>query len=349
MPSITRPAIVCPGDRLGLREVVEHYTARNQDHPRLADSVRVMKATGVRTRAFATPIDKLSDPELTVEERLDRHFGATCELAEQAAREALDNAGIARTDIDGLVCASTTGYTMPGLDVELTNRLGLPRDVTRVSATQMGCNGGSWALARAAELCAGPDIDNVLVVAADLFQSYIHPSDLGMDVMIFRALLGDAAGACVVRRAFATPGPDIDATWDYTVPGTSDIVGTRTGHDGIHIHNSPRLFDAVSEVTHELTLWLKQIHGASDARTEFLVAHPGGPRVMERLADGFGCDSALLDLSRQSLRELGNTGAASILDVLARTFVTPPQPGARGVAIGIGPGVTSTASHLVWR
>jgi predicted naringenin-chalcone synthase len=349
MPTIARPHILVPEDRVALEDVLTEYEARYPDHPRLDAALRAMKATNVRTRGSAIPPGTLNDPDFLPGERVRRHFEAACDLAARAARDALDGVDLSPAEVDGLVCVSATGYTMPGLDVALVNQLGLAPGVIRVPATQLGCSGGCWALARAADLCARPKVSNVLVVAADLYQAYVHPSDLAMDSMIFRALLGDAAGACVVRDTPSDPGPSIEETWDYTIPGTSDIVGYRLHDDGFHVHNSPRLFKAIGDAVQELIPWLGKLPGIDETGIDFVVAHPGGPRIMDRLVEELGCDPALLAPSRQSLQELGNTGAASILDVLARTYATPPPPGAHGLAIGIGPGITVNAAHLIWR
>ncbi len=350
MTTITCPHILVPEDRVALEDVLTEYEARYPAHPRLDAALRAMKATNVRTRGFAIPLDTLNDPDLLPGERARQHFEAACDLAGRAVRDALDGVGLSPAEVDGLVCVSTTGYTMPGLDVALVNQLGLAPDIIRVPATQLGCSGGSWALARAADLCAKPEVSNVLVVAADLLQAYVHPSDVTMDSMIFRALLGDAAGACVVRDASSNLGsPSIEETWDYTVPGTSDIVGYRLHDDGFHAHNSPRLFNAIGDAVQELLRWFGKLPDIDETGIGFVVAHPGGPRIVDRLVEELGCNPALLDPSRQSLQEVGNTGAVSILDVLARTYATPPPAGAHGLAIGIGPGVTVSAAHLIWR
>lgn len=347
MPVALCPSIARPEHRVDTRTLVAYYADRYKGHPRLDDALRVMSATQVENRAFATPLDELGRAGHGLDGRLQEHFENACRLAEQAARQALSAAGMDAADITDLICVSTTGYAMPGLDVALFDRLRLPASVTRIPVTQMGCNGGSWALARAAERCAAPH-KVVLVVAADLFLTWIHPDDVGMDSMIYRALMGDAAGACLVTGDDTMPGARIRGSWDYTVPGTSTIVSSQISGDGLHLRNSPRLQDAVSAAARELTVWLKEELAGRDA-VEFVVSHPGGPRIMERLADGLGCDPVLLRHSWSSLRDMGNAGSVSILDVLARTYADPPRPGAQGLALGVGPGVTVTASRLTWQ
>lgn len=347
MPVIMCPSIARPDHHVDTETLIAHYADRYKGHPRLDDALRVMSATRVDSRAFATPLAELDRADHGLDDRTHEHFERACQLAEAAARQALSAAGMEPADIGTLVCVSTTGYAMPGLDVALMDRLRLPANTTRIPVTQMGCNGGSWALARAAERCTTPH-HVALVVAADLFLTWIHPDDTGMDAMIYRALMGDAAGACLVTGDDSTPGARIHTSWDYTVPGTSTIVSSHLHSDGLHLRNSPRLQDAVSAATREMAIWLKQELADRDA-VDFLVSHPGGPRIMERLADGLGCDPALLRHSWNSLREIGNAGSVSILDVLARTYADPPRRGTQGLAIGVGPGVTVTASRLTWQ
>ncbi|SEG99758.1 alkylresorcinol/alkylpyrone synthase [Nonomuraea solani] len=349
MPHITRPEIVLPEHWVSTDDLIEHFSATYAGHPRLQKALDVMRATTVRGRRFSRPLTELTDADHPTDLRLQRHFEDSCHLAEEAARRAVKNCGLDLDDIDTLVCASITGYAMPGLDTYLVNSLPLPPTVRRLPVTQMGCNGGAYSLARAAEQCTSPG-HNALVVGADLPMHYVHPDDTGMDVMIFRALVGDAAGACVVRGHDTLPGLRIDQSWDYVQPETAAIVGSRVRQDGMHLFNSPQLYDALRDILHELTGWLEKTSPTgTDPRPEFLVGHTGGPKIMETLFDALGLDPSLAHISRQSLQELGNAGAVSILDVLARTYDSPPPAGAHGLSIGVGPGLSVTASRLRWQ
>lgn len=350
MATISRPSVCLPSHSVSTVELVEHFAARYRGHTRIDDALRVMRATTVRERRLSRPLEVLSDPATPPAQRLRDHFEDTCRLALQAARLALAESGVGVGQIRGLVCASTTGYAMPGLDVYLANRLELPPATRRVPVTQLGCDGGAYAIARAAEQ-RRLGLDHVLVVCADLFLPWIHPADTGMDAMIFRALMGDAAAACVVSPGSEPgPGPRITGTWDYTVPGTTDIVGTRVAPDGMHIFNSPALYRAVETALVDLLRWYQDTAPADAGPIpDFVIAHPGGPRVMDVLMDGLKCSPAQLALSRQSLSEIGNAGSVSVLDVLARTYAAPPRPGAHGILVGVGPGVTLTACAATWR
>jgi len=68
------------------------------------------------------------------------------ELAVQAARSALDEAGVDALEIDTVITTSCTGYLVPALDIDLIARLGLREDVRRIPSTEHGCTAGLAAL-----------------------------------------------------------------------------------------------------------------------------------------------------------------------------------------------------------
>ncbi|WP_431684170.1 PhlD [Kitasatospora sp. KL5] len=329
--------------------LVKFLADEYRDHPRIEYALKTIQATTVQTRPFSRPLEEIARPAVSMGERMRAHFQDACSLAEEAARDALASAQVRPQDISALVCATSTGYAMPGVDIHLIGRLGLPATVHRTPVTQLGCAGGAYGLAKAAEHTAVHPGSNVLVVCADVFTPFLHHADAGMDAMIFRGILGDAAGACVVRGGTDGPGPVMTQSWQYVVPDSSDIVGIRLEDDGFHGYNSFRLINAVGSALPHLVEWLNRTcPPAAEASPDFIVAHPGSPRVMDTLISGLQCNAELLALSRESLREMGNIGSVSLLDVLTRTFADPPPTGTHGLMVGVGPGVTLVASRVDW-
>ncbi|MEU2718482.1 hypothetical protein [Streptomyces sp. NPDC007205] len=351
MAIITPPAIRKGQYEVGTEELLHSLAETYRDHPRIEYVQKVLRATTVQTRYFTRPLHELTHPSGTLEQRTARHFEESLRLAEEVAHEAMQTANVSAQDIDCVVTLSATGYTTPGLDVFLCQRLGCPSKTRRLHFTNMGCAGGAYSLIRAAEQVQVRPDAVVLVVCGDLFSHYLHPDDTEMDGMIFKGLLGDAAGACVVRSPQPEDtGPIVAGSWEYLCPGTSDIVGYEPHSDGLHSHNSFRLIQAVASSAPELAKWLQEtaLVGES-AAPDFLVAHPGSPRILGRLLEGLGLPTSMAVHSWESLKEIGNVGAVSMLDVLARTFTSPPPNGARGLFTGVGPGVTVCALTAVWQ
>lgn len=338
-PVIRRPVLALPEHEVSLDEVLEHLQREYADTPELGRALRAVRACGVRTRRYSRPLADLA--KVSLGERVRWHFDDVCDLSAAAARQALDQAGLAPGDVHTLITATSAGYVMPGVDVALVQRLGLPPTVRRMPVLYLGCAAAPHVLGHATEQAARHAGKAVLVTCADLFVPLLHPDDTGLDTMIFRGLMADGAAACIVQTTDDPHGPSVIDTYSYTQPGTADIVGYRLDDDGFHGFNSARLLTTVETLVPRLTAWLGE-------PPEFVITHPGGPRILRILAAAMPNGPALLQKAHQSLAEHGNMGAPSTMDILARTFDDPPPPGSRGVLIGLGPGVTLTACRTEW-
>ena len=107
------------------------------------------------------------------------------------------------------------------------------------------------------------------------------------------------------------------------------------------------LLKSMGELVPPLLDWYRR--SVEQDAPDFWVAHTGGPRILSDLEDGVGCDRKLLRHSWESLQERGNLGGVAVLDVLDRLYSTPPDPGASGVLVGLGPGFAAAACRAVWQ
>jgi predicted naringenin-chalcone synthase len=73
--------------------------------------------------------------------------------------------------------------------------------------------------------------------------------------------------------------------------------------------------------------------------------HPGGPTIVDRVADCLGLPGDRLAASREVLRTAGNVSSATIFFVLQR-IVREAAPG-KGLALAFGPGLTAEALRFV--
>ncbi|MEU5100145.1 PhlD [Streptomyces sp. NPDC020996] len=350
MPVVSAPVVALPRHQVTTDEVLERLAELYPDHPRSADIRRIIGATTVRTRWYTRPLADQLRKEYSLVERTREHLADSLDIAEKAARGSLREAGLEPSDVDALVVASATGHTIPGLDIPLMARLGLRPSVRRVPVTQLGCAGGVFGISTAMDLVAARPGATVLVVCADVFSHYLHRGDQGMDGMIFKGILGDGAGACVVRSRASGPHMELTGSWECVQPGSHHLVGSDTHGDGLHAHNSPGLLNAIRGLLPRLGDWLaRTAPEGPDNAPEFIVSHTGSPKILDCLEEGFGCPPEMFDRARDSLREVGNLGSASVLEVLERTFAKPPAEGARGVVLGVGPGIFMTAVRATWR
>jgi predicted naringenin-chalcone synthase len=270
------------------------------------------------------------------------------QMAVRAADEALDTAGLAPGQIDCVIVSSVTGYVMPGLDVHLVGALGLRPDVRRIPVAQVGCAGGAYALARAWEQTRLYPGSHVLVAAVESFSSVLHPSDTSVDSMIYRALGGDGAAACIVSDDDDSPGLHIDhPAFEYVLDGSTDYYRLTVDENGLHFPSTDEAPLGAVKVLPELRRWL----GADTEHAwpvQFAVSHHGAPKILDSVADGLLLSRHDLRHAWASLEQYGNMSSATVLDVLGRTYIDPPKPGSRGVLVGFGPGFAVIALKGTW-
>lgn len=339
--TVTRPAIV-PGDHavdMGL--VLHHVCEAFAGHPDLDRYLRVMQATGVTTRYWARPAEQVLAPE-PVGQRTSAYLAATVDLGARAARAALDQAALAPSDIDVLVTVSLTGWATPGVDVRLIDALGLPETVRRLPATQLGCAGGLWGLVRATELARVYPGARVLLVVADPPSLYLHARDDDLSSMIWRALLGDCAAACVITDS-SGPGLRLGASLEYTIAGSADYITDVLDSTGWHMRSRPQMLTAVTTAAPAIRHWLKGL------TPSWYVTHTGGPRILQDVASELDIKPEMLRLAWESLATIGNVGGGSILDVLHRSWTDPAtRRDGTGLLLAVGPGMTAIACQATW-
>jgi alkylresorcinol/alkylpyrone synthase len=83
-------------------------------------------------------------------------------------------------------------------------------------------------------------------------------------------------------------------------------------------------------------------HNLTRADIHSWIIHPGGPKVLDAVAESLGLERGELQASWDALRRVGNLSSASVLVVLDQTMTqrTAP-PGAKAILAAVGPGFCS--------
>jgi len=336
---LARPAVVVSPYPVTTEQVVAQIHADHPDHPRPHAIDRYGSRIGVRTRNYVAPLADVAVPGELAPRNADA-YAHVREMGARAARRVLADHGVAPRDVDGVVTSHSTGLAIPGLDVHIVEDLGLSPRVARVPMTQLGCAGGAQALVQAARLVAAGR-RRVLVVVSETLSTVYQSADHGISAVIYKLLFSDAAAACLVTAEPLGPGPVVEDTFEYWLPGSTAAYYLRVAGDGYHFDSTRAAIDAVGEVMPELAAWTPA--------PEFGVIHPGGPAILDHVVKGFDVADDFVRHARASLSEMGNAGGVSVLDVLRRTFGAPPAPGALGLIAAFGPGFVTAALRVRWR
>ncbi|MHB9857134.1 type III polyketide synthase [Streptomyces sp. YIM S03343] len=327
---------------------------------------RLHASAGVRTRHLALPIERyagLGD----FGQRNDTWIGIGLDLAEEALTGALDRAGLAPDDVDLLVCASITGIATPSLDARLAGRVGLRPDVKRLPVFGLGCVAGAAGLARVHDYLLGHPRDTAVLLTVELCSLTVQRGDGSRANLVAGALFGDGAGALVARGAdsgaagstvseavpagpsVVAAGPSVVATHSRLYPDSGQLLGWDIGAGGFRVVMDAGVPGVVRDhFGHHLRAFLAE-HGLAPEDIGSWVCHPGGPKVLEAIADTLGLPGDALAPSRRSLAAAGNMSSVSVLHILQDiTESHRPEPGTWGLLLAMGPGFCSELVLLRW-
>ena len=135
-----------------------------------------------------------------------RHIAAENEtagdMAEKAARKLFEEYGISPSEIDFLMlCTQSPDYFLPSTACILQDRLGIPTSAGAFDYN-LGCSGCIYGMAMAKGLMAAGIARNILLLTAETYNKYLHPSDKSN-----RSIFGDGAAACLIStEGFAEIG-----------------------------------------------------------------------------------------------------------------------------------------------
>lgn len=135
-----------------------------------------------------------------------RHIAAEDEtagdMAEKAARKLFGEYSIDPKSIDFLMlCTQSPDYFLPSTACVLQNKLGIPTSAGAFDYN-LGCSGCIYGMAMAKGLISAGIAKNVLLLTAETYNKYLHPSDKSN-----RSIFGDGAAACLISiEGFAEIG-----------------------------------------------------------------------------------------------------------------------------------------------
>ena len=130
------------------------------------------------------------------------------DLAEKAALKLFQEYNVSPTDIDFLMlCTQSSDYFLPSTACILQNKLGIPTS-SGAFDYNLGCSGCIFGLALAKGLIMSGAAKNILLLTAETYNKYLHPSDKSN-----KSIFGDGAAACLISTdGFAEIGEFVFGT-----------------------------------------------------------------------------------------------------------------------------------------
>ena len=250
----------------------------------------IRKRTGIGQRHVAGDDEKTSD------------------LAVEASRQAIANAGLNVEDIDAIVIATTTpDDTFPSTAATVQAKLGAINAFA--FDVQAVCAGFVYALDVADALIKSHKAQKVLVIGAETFTRILDWEDRTTAV-----LFGDGAGAVVLEASTDTPEWGILSSCLFTDGRFRDLLYvdggvSSTGDVGhVRMKGNEVFRHAVEKLSSSLDSALKSA-GLSDADIDWLVPHQANVRIIDSMQKKLGMPTEKVV---RTVAQHANTSAASI-------------------------------------
>jgi 3-oxoacyl-[acyl-carrier-protein] synthase III len=313
---------------VGTGMYVPRRVMSNADFARMVDTNDewIVQRTGMKERRLAEPDQ------------------ATSDLAVEAGRQALAQAGIAPEAVDLVICNTITpDNTLPSTACWVQDRLGCKNagafDLTAA------CSGHLYGLSQARAQVLSGQAKTVLVVSAEVLSSITDYTDRGTCI-----LFGDGAGAAVVQ---ASDKPDTGIVYSKLhadgsggglmilpaggsrQPASHDTVDRRQHY--MQIQGRAVFKFAVTKMEELIDECLKET-GLHVDDVRLVIPHQVNARIVEAATSRMGFPPEKVFLN---IHKYGNTGGASVAiahDEALRAGLL--GPGAVAVLIAFGGGLT---------
>ena len=244
-----------------------------------------------------------------------RRFAAegqtTSDLAIEAAKAAMANAGCTPADIDGIIVAtSTPDLTFPSVGTMVQKGIGMEHGFA--FDVQAVCAGFIYALTTANSMIIAGQATRLLVIGAETFSRIMDWTDRSTCV-----LFGDGAGALVIS---GQPGKgdnadrgilaaDLNSDGRYRDMLFVDGGVSTTGESGkLRMQGNALFRQAVDKLAGTAFAALKKI-GLENEDVDWIVPHQANIRIIQGTAKKMNIP---MDRGIVTVQDHGNTSAASI-------------------------------------
>ena len=307
----------------------------NQDLERMVDTTSdwILERTGIHSRHIA-------DPEM-----------ATSDMAVEAARAALAQAGLSAEQVETiLVCTVTPDMLFPSTACLVQDRLGAKGawGFDLIAA----CSGFLYGLTTGAQMIASGTQQRVLVIGADTMSRIVDYTDRATCI-----LFGDGAGAMLLEPSETDSEGLIDYIHELDGSGGKYLYmpagGSRrpSSHETVekrmhYVHQEgQQVFKFAVRKMYESCSELLQRNGLTAKDVDVMISHQANRRIITAAADRLGlpCDRVIINIDRY-----GNTTAGTI-PLATQDAIEQGLLKKGGLALMVAVGAGYTVGAALWR
>lgn len=219
-PAITGTGVFTPEQVITNAELVEAFNAyADKMNAQNADAIAagemepmqhssedfIVKASGIERR-FVMDKSGVLDPDVMhplLRQRSDEEPGIMTEMAVDAAKKALTQAGKTAADVDAVICAaSNLERAYPAVAIEIQQALGIEGFAFDMN---VACSSATFGIQAAADMVRSGSIRSALVVNPEICSAHLEWRDRDCHF-----IFGDVATATLIERIEDAKGPHFE-------------------------------------------------------------------------------------------------------------------------------------------
>lgn len=298
----------------------------------------------VKGRHLAIPLTEYKNLK-DIGDRSHKWTDVAVELQEKNIKTILEAAGLCPEDISLIASTTVTGLTIPTLEAKLMNKISFRKNTKRMPLFGLGCLGGVAGINRVNDYLKGHPKEAALLLATELCTLTFQFQDKSVANLVGTSLFADGSAAVLIlgdEHPLRDKGQfKVLSGESFFYENTERIMGWDIVSTGFQIVLSGDVPKIVTEhVKPDLAHFLKE-NKTTLSDVGFMVSHPGGPKVLEKISEITDRPNEVFKNSWASLSEKGNMSSVSVLHVLEKTINDKRNKNELGLMLAMGPAFCS--------
>lgn len=293
----------------------------------------------------AENLEPFPDIELRME-----WFNKTAPQLSVSAIEKCMAGKIDKAEITHLITVSCTGMCAPGLDLQVMEAMGLPKNIYKTSVNFMGCYAAIHALKQADMICRNDKNAKVMIVCTELCTLHFQKNN-SVDNISSSLLFGDGSAAVLVMHDDDTlAGLCIEDFYSEVAFKGKKDMSWELSSTGFQMTLSGYIPDLIEEDFNSLAQNALQHASCKKEDITHWCIHPGGKKILTAIQKSIDIPAESLQHSYTVLKNYGNMSSPTVLfvlkeimDELANTANLPVRRADKKATIfgaAFGPGLT---------
>jgi predicted naringenin-chalcone synthase len=250
---------------------------------------------------------------------------------------------------DLMIHVTCTGYVSPNPTQRLISLRGWQRQTQSTQAYHMGCYAAVPAIRTAAAHVLSGMAKRVDIVHNEMCTLHFDPTAHGPEQLVVQSLFADGhIGYSVTAEGGSLR---VLSLGEEVIPDSSGQMTWTLGAEGFRMTLGRMVPATIAGSVRDFVAQLFEDAGLSlekDLPRCRAALHPGGPRIIDGLAEVLSLDELACADSREVLRTMGNMSSATLPHILHRIAQDPAVgSGTPVLGLAFGPGLTMAGSLAV--